>query len=397
MNTRALFLGLFLSACASGGTSLPAQTPTISARIVGYYYGPTGTRGFPVSNIRADLLTHINYAFGQVNPDGTVAIDNPSFDTTNFAALRALKQRYPHLQVLIAFGGWGGSKYFSDAASTPEMRGRFAQSVIDVFLRAYPDVFDGVDLDWEYPVGGGASGNINRPEDRTNLTALVEEMRRRLDDYAGTSHKHYLITIAGPAGPNQLAKYEMNRLAQLLDFINVMTYDYHTAGNLTNYNAPLASPPDDPSPNLNVKNSVAAYLAAGVPAKKVVVGLPFYGYVYSAVGADAAGRYQPIENVAPADSTAPLPAAAPKKYVGAMRYNQLISALKDGFEPHWDDVARVPWLYNPTTHTWITYDDPRSLGEKAAYARSSGLGGVVIWELSGDDGTLLPAISASLK
>lgn len=395
MKNAIAILTLLLAACAGSSTTTTSTTPTPTtgpamSRVVGYYYGPTVRRGFPVSNIRCELLTHINYAFGEVNADGTVAIANPSFDTTNFAALRTLKQRCPDLKVLIAFGGWGGSKYFSDAASTPEMRGRFAQSVIEKFLQPYPGVFDGVDIDWEYPVGGGQQGNINRPEDKQNQTTLVEELRRRLDEFAGASKKHYLITIAAPAGPAQLQKFEMQRLGELLDFINVMTYDYHTGGNTAHFNAPLASGSDDPSPNLNIVKTIDAFLNAGVPANKLSLGIPFYGYGYSEVRADAAGRFQPIDRPTTTDSAA-------RRYTGPLRYYQIVKAPAEGFESHWDETARVPWLYNPTTKTWITYDDPRSIAEKIAYARSRGLGGVMVWELSGDDGTLLPAINRAAR
>ncbi|HUP88437.1 MAG TPA: glycoside hydrolase family 18 protein [Longimicrobiales bacterium] len=383
-----------LWACASAppvsnpGAPIPPQRS--GPRVVGYYYGATSQRGFPVSAIQAEKLTHIVYAFGEVREDGSVAVDNPSFDVANFEAIKSLKQRTPQLQVLIALGGWGGSKYFSNAASTPEMRTRFAQSVVDVFFKQYPGVFDGVDIDWEYPVSGGEKDNIHRPEDKQNLSALVEELRRRLDAYAGSSRKHYLITIAAPAGAGQLAKFEMARLGNLLDFINVMTYDFHTGGTAAHFNAPLGSPSDDPSPNLNVQKSVDAFLAVGVPANKIVVGVPFYGYGYAGVATTAAGRFQPIDKTATTDSI------TRKRWTGALRYNQLGAAITEGFERHWDDVARVPWLYNSKTRIFITYDDPRSIGEKAAYVRNKKLGGIMIWELSGDDGALLTAINQSL-
>ena len=280
--------------------------------------------------------------------------------------------------MLVSFGGWGGSKNFSDMAATPEMRGRFAQSFIDTFLRAYPGVFDGIDLDWEYPMGGGMQGNGARAEDRTNFTALIEELRQRFDAFSPT--KHLLITAAIPAGQMHTRRYEVDRIGQLLDFVNLMSYDYHTGERLAQYNAPLDSPPDDPSPSLNIKQSVAAWTAAGIPADKLVIGVPFYGYGYY-----AEGRFQAVERPADADS-------ASKAWTGALRYKTVVNAAAAGFERHWDDVAHVPWLYNANTHVFITYDDAQSLGDKAAYVRAQHLGGIMIWELSGDDGSLLPAI-----
>ena len=393
-NALSLVAAIALGACAGAPAPSPAPARATAARVIGYFFGPTVNRGFSASTIQGDQLTHINYAFGQILPDGTATLANPSIDTLNFKALRELKQRYPHLKVLISFGGWGGSKYFSDAAATAESRARFIESTLVQFLRPYPGVFDGVDLDWEYPTGGGIPGNVARPEDSETLTALVSEFRRALDAEAAQPAGRYLITAATPAGPAQLRKYEMAKLAELMDFINVMTYDYHTGGTLAHFNAPLASGPDDPSPNLNIKTTVAAYLAAGVPANKLVIGVPFYGYGYAPVGAKDHGRFQPIER----DSTRDTTTAAPRpKWVGAVRFYQIRDVLNDGFTRYFDDVARVPWLYNPTTRVWVTYDDAESIGEKAAYVRENGLGGVMFWELSGDDGSLLARIAERLR
>jgi chitinase len=315
-------------------------------------------------------------------------------DSANFAALRELKQRYPHLKILIAFGGWGGSKHFSDAALTADSRARFIRSTLDLFLRAHPGVFDGVDLDWEYPVRGGMPGNVARPEDRQNLTALVRELRTALDAEAGRAGQPYLITIATPAGAGHLVKYEMAELARVLDFINVMTYDFHSAGKSTHYNAPLSKAAGDPTPDYNVEASVAAYRAAGVPDHKLVVGVPFYGYGYGGVPMLDHGRFQPAQRNGFED----VAVAGPKpKWVGAIRFYDIANALKEGFQRHWDAAARVPWLYHPDTQIWITYDDAQSLGEKAEYVRREGLGGIMIWELSGDDGTLLPVINQELR
>jgi len=383
-----------LCACAGARSPAPAPFPASTARVIGYFFGATVNRGFRLDGVDGSKLTHINYAFGQILPDGSAALANPSIDTANFRALREFKQRYPHVKVLISFGGWGGSKYFSDAAASAESRARFIESTLAIFVRPYPGVFDGVDLDWEYPTGGGMAGNAARPEDRENLTALVTEFRRALDAEPSQPGGRYLITAATPAGPAQLRKYEMAKLAQLMDFINVMTYDYHTGGSTAHFNAPLASGPDDPSPNLNIKATVAAYLAAGVPAAKLVVGVPFYGYGYWPVPDTAHGRFQPILRDTLQDSAS---AVARPKWTGAVRYYQIREVLNDGFTRYFDDVARVPWLYNPATRVWITYDDAESIGEKADYARQNGLGGLMFWELSGDDGSLLARIAGALS
>ena len=368
--------------------------PATPARIVGYFFGPTVNRGFSVAAIDGNQLTHINYAFAQILPDGSAALGSPAIDTTNFRELLRLKQRHPHLKVLIAFGGWGGSKYFSDAAATAESRARFIATMLAAFFHPFPNLFDGVDLDWEYPMGGGLRDNITRPEDRENLTALVRDLRQAFDTATTLPRKTYLITAATPAGSAHLAKYELDKLGALLDFINVMTYDYHTAGNIAHFNAPLGSAPDDPTPHFNIRATVAAYRDAGVPSDRLVIGVPFYGYGYGGVGAQNHGRFQPVERNGFEDTTI----AGPRpKWVGAVRFHQITAAMREGFVRHFDEVARVPWLYHPTSRIWISYDDAQSIGEKVQYVRANGLGGIMIWELSGDDGTLLPLIRQRLN
>ncbi len=141
----------------------------------------------------ARQLSHLFYAFGAVSSKGLAQLADPctdaglcggdsaSFGSANFAALGSLKRRNPRLRVLISLGGWNGSEYFSDAAATPQSREAFAQSIIDVFFRPYPGLFDGVDIDWEYPVAGGMDGNRHRPSDRENFVALMAKIRNKLE------------------------------------------------------------------------------------------------------------------------------------------------------------------------------------------------------------------------
>jgi chitinase len=175
---------------------------------------------------------------------------------------------------------------------------------------------------------------------------------------------------------------EISRIEPLLDFINVMTYDYHSGPGVTNFNAPLHAARGDPTPQLNVDATMRAFLDAGVPANKLLVGIPFYGHAYGSVPNVNGGLFQ--------RGTA-MPAGW-KERDGD--WNVLAQTrLKDpAYVRHWDSLARVPWLYDSTTGTWISYDDPESVGEKSKYAREGGLGGVVIWELGGDDGSLMRAI-----
>src|SRR5262249_14122871 len=163
-----------------------------------------------VGHIPAAKLTHVNYAFAKIGPTGEcalfdsyAAIDkfypgdkwDAGFLRGNFHQLQILKQKHPHLKTLISVGGWTLSGPFSDVALTPASRSKFAKSCV-AFATKYG--FNGVDIDWEYPVGGGLEGNKTRPEDKANYTLLLAELRQELDSQGKKDNKHYLLTIAAP-------------------------------------------------------------------------------------------------------------------------------------------------------------------------------------------------------
>lgn len=157
-----------------------------------------GLPGFTPDQIPAEHLTQINYAFAQIDPDTlTIALENPAHDQKNLAALRKLRQQNQHLKLLISVGGWSDSQYFSDAAATAARRESFAASCVDFVVE---QGLDGVDLDWEYPVSGGAAGTIHRPADKQNFTLLLQELREQLDRQGRRDGKDYALTIAGAPG-----------------------------------------------------------------------------------------------------------------------------------------------------------------------------------------------------
>ena len=154
-------------------------------RVVGYLASwGVHTKGTSIAKLPAKHLTHIFYAFAEIAPDGSVTLGNRCIDVGacgkdaplprvaggNFRELRRLKARYPHLKLTISVGGWAGSARFSDAALTDSSRRKFAGSAIDLFIRRWPGLFDGVDIDWEFPVEGGLKGNVERPQDKQNFT-----------------------------------------------------------------------------------------------------------------------------------------------------------------------------------------------------------------------------------
>lgn len=364
-------------------------------RVVGYLASwGVRSKGTRIADLPAADLTHIFYAFARIDSAGRVVLGDPCADVGqcrsaatadsggNFDALARLKQRYPHLKLIISVGGWTGSGKFSDAALTDASRRVFAESAIDVFIRQRPRLFDGIDLDWEFPVAGGMAGNVERPEDKRNFTLLLAELRRQLDAQGATDRRRYELAIAASARPREIANLEIARIVPLLDFINVMTYDYHSVARATNFNAPLFAARGDPTPGLNIDVSLRAYLDAGVPADKLLLGIPFYGRGYGGVPNVNNGLFQPATG-RPANW---------RDRDGDWNVLSRTRLQDPRYVRHWEPEARVPWLYDSTSGTWVSYDDPQSVREKVAYVRERGLGGVVIWELGGDDGSLMRAI-----
>ncbi len=422
---------LIVAFIASPSTAVQNTAAPTDKQVVGYFieWG-VYARNYLVKDIvasgSADKITVINYAFANAAPDAAGHVVCQLFDEWadyqmpwtaeqsvdgqavtwpnpilgNFQQLKVLKSLYPNIRVVISIGGWTGSKYFSDAALTPESRQVFVQSCIDMFIKgnlpnpgwggmggpgAAAGVFDGIDIDWEYPAAEGNPGNIIRPEDTQNFTALLAEFRNQLD----AVRPGLLLTIAAPAGETNYSKIELDKVATSLDWINLMTYDFHgTWDTSTNFQSNLYASFKDPSvPAVSTDGAVQAYLQAGVPAEKIVVGLPFYGRGWTGVGGANRGLYQ----------SAAGPAAGVWE-LGVNDYKVLKTLVRtDGFERYWDGKTQDAWLFNGSTF-W-TFDDTQTIRMKTNYIRKQGLGGVMFWELSGDDssGTLVDAINCGLS
>ncbi len=375
--------------------------PTRPRRIVAYYAGWTNkTKHHTQADIPADQLTHINYAFGLIDSDGRAMLGDAEVDTGhampsaagvlggNFRQLKDLKERHPHLRTLISIGGWTGSGRFSDAGATEQGRRTFAASCVELFLTRWPGVFDGIDIDWEYPVGGGMPQNGYRPEDRQNCTLLFQELRHQLDALGMETGRRYLLTAAMPAGRERPVEcFELREAAAILDWMNVMTYDMDGSqrSGFTNFNAPLRPTREDPRPPAervasSVEGTVRGYEEAGVPRERIVVGVPFYGRGFTGVPARNNGLYQP--------------------FTGAMSvpYHAVVSDYLPTSRQFRHPEADVPWLYDAGTGRMLSYDDPASIAEKTDYVIAEDLGGIMVWELSEDDAdrSLLTAISSRL-
>jgi chitinase len=423
--------GSGVTSAAAGGADRPGA-PGGQYRKVGYFvqWGIYGRAFFP-KNVEttgmAQRLTTIDYAFENVGADGRCFEQNGagvgdafadyqrSYDAAssvdgvadvwdqplrgNFNQLRKLTARHRNLSVLVSIGGWSFSKNFSDAALTPASRRAFAASCIDLFIKgnlpqldgdpaggaaAAAGVFDGIDLDWEWPGSEGNAGNVIRPEDKRNYGLLLAEFRRQLDAYGRQVGRHYALSAFLPAAPAKIsAGVDVRSVLRSVDWATVQGYDLHgTWEPGTNHQAQLFSPAADPTPErFSADLAIGSYLRAGAPARKLLLGIPYYGRGWTGVPDVNHGLYQPGSGPAPATFEA-----------GVEDYKVLKALPGPRFT---DRRIGATWFYDGSTF-W-SYDDERAVAAKTRYVKANRLGGTMVWELDGDDGTLTAAINSGLR
>jgi chitinase len=331
--------------------------------------------------IAAQKLTRIHYAF-LVPHDGIITASDPT-DDTNLHTLVALKKQNPALEVLVSVGGGANSSGFSDLAQTSESRGKFVASCIDLIAQYK---LDGIDIDWEYP-GSPFPGHTSRPEeDKVNYTLLFRDLRKAFTLYEEKTHsKHLLLSTATNGKPFFIRSTDLAAASVYLDTIALMGYDVYGPNSPTTGNhSPLFTDSADPI-QYSDDSFLQAYASAGVPTSKIVLGVPFYGYGWRDVPAIDNGLFQLVAKHATFD----------------IPYNSIVQqelATGSGFTRFWDNEAKVPILYNNTTHVFISYEDPESIAFKAEYVRKHHLAGMMFWEYSGDlNNQLLDAINAGLN
>ncbi|MDR0269543.1 glycosyl hydrolase family 18 protein [Paenibacillus sp.] len=432
------------SAASTGNDSSLAAAGS-DYKIVGYFpsWGIYG-RNYNVSNIDVSKVTHINYSFADICwngkhgnpstapdnpnkqtwpcttsgiplqqgnvPNGSIVLGDPDADalrptpggpTTgcwadaacgNFSALRNLKAAHPQLKTILSVGGWTWSNSFSDTAASDATRKTFAKSAVDA-LRAYG--FDGVDLDWEYPNVEAIPGNSHRPEDKQNYTLLLQEVRNQLDAAGAVDGKHYILTIASGASQTFVNNTELAKISQIVDWINIMTYDFHGGSfeATTSHNTGLYGDPNDPyiQSKFFVDGAIQAYQQAGVPMNKLVLGLEFMGRSWKNCppGPNNDGQFQTC-TADPSSVYKWSPVGtwddSNSGNTGVFDYGDIAANYvnKNGYTRYWNNTAKVPYLYNPNTKIFISYDDTESLGYKTDYIKNKSLGGAMFWDFSSD-------------
>ncbi|MEU0212181.1 glycoside hydrolase family 18 chitinase [Streptomyces canus] len=381
----------------TGGTTDPP--PTGSKVKLGYFteWGVYG-RNYHVKNLvtsgSASKITHINYAFGNVK-DGKCVVDDTyaAYDKAytadqsvsgvadtwdqplrgNFNQLRELKAKYPHIKVLYSFGGWTYSGGFAQAAANPAAFAASCKSVIED--PRWADVFDGIDIDWEYPNACGLTCD-------TSGAAAFKNLMGALRSEFGPS---YLVTAAITADGSSGGKIDAadyGGASQYVDWYNVMTYDYFGAFNAqgpTAPHSPLTSYAGIPTAGFNSADAIAKLKSKGVASKKLLLGIGFYGRGWTGV-----------TQAAPGGSAT---GAAPGTYEAGIEDYKILKTSC----PSTGTVAGTAYAY--CGNNWWSYDTPATIAGKMTWAKNQGLGGAFFWEFSGDtgNGELVSAINSGLS
>lgn len=403
--------------------------------VVGTYFVEWGVygRNYHVMDMPAEKLTHVLYGFipicgpndslQQANASGYSALvqqcaGKQDYEVTihdkyaaleksypgdkwddeikgNFGQLIKLKQQQPHLKVLPSIGGWTLSDPFFHLATDDNKRAVFVNSVAN-FLRTY-SFFDGVDIDWEFPGGRGANANLGSQADYEAYADLMRDLRAMLDNLETELGKELELSSAIGTSPVMVAAANYGRAHQYMDYIFAMTYDYYGAwSGVLGHQTALNNYSYNTNNGFYAASVLDSLTAQNVPANKIVMGVAAYGrgwknvsggqpeWPFSGTGNGAAKGTWEDGVLDYKDIVA--------NYLGGTTGNGI-----NGFSYFYDSEAEAPYLWNYSTGTLITYDNPRSIKAKADFVKNHGLAGLFSWEIDADNGDITNAMVEGLS
>lgn len=377
---------------------------------VGYYLGSSAS-AYPVSNLVTNgsvmHLTHLNYAFADVvaapNADPhaknvySCALHDPASETGPSGTLQQLKQlkvANPNLKILISIGGALGSGNFQNASSEQYLNA-FVQSCVNLFIAGQfatatpttPGLFDGVDIDWEFPAKTSTGQpNLQYPQ-------LLQAFQQQMDVYRAHNNLHNMFILTSAISPNNgntwqaqdifLPKGYSNSASTYVNFFNVMTYDYAGAWN-TGPSAMATST----APLSGIEANIADLISQGAPANKLVLGVPFYGVQYQ-------GNFSGSTSGTPLSTLLTQASTVPSQYQGSTQdfnYADIMQQTSGDTVQH--DSFGSAWAFDPANQLLWVYDDPTTIQTKGTWASSKSLAGMMTWDITKDtaSGTLLCAM-----
>ncbi|KAJ2808329.1 hypothetical protein H4S07_003436, partial [Coemansia furcata] len=348
--------------------------------------------------------THINLSFGIPDATGKFSFDGQSFVSSVVTELHAAGTK-----VLLSVGGWTGSNLISTILKGATTRQTFLTSMVD-YIKT--NNLDGIDIDWEYPGRLGDTCNvIDEKNDTPNYLKFLQDLRAALD--AAFPKDKKLITMAVRVEPfdvNGAPSTDVSAFAKVVDFANIMQYDINGAWNdVTGPNAPLNFEKGK-GMQASFVSAIDAWTGANWPANQLTAGIGFYGRSTLALQdmtKDPKNQYQPQSQVVPLGDSEDAPwtdtCAGTTGNSGVWQWKNLrsqgvLTSPAKAAAPwvrQWDPVSQTPWLFNPSTKQFISYDDPQSIKAKIDYASSKGLAGAMVWSIEMDyNGELIKVVTA---
>lgn len=404
----------------------------LQRKVVGYFpewaYKSEAQGYFDVGDLQWDDLTHIQYSFASVDPSTNkiafgdkhaaieedfkgmnlthkgkpLELDNSLPYKGHFNLLQTMKKQYPDVDLLISIGGWAGSRGFYTMLDTDKGIETFADSCVD-FIREYG--FDGVDIDFEYPSSTPQSGNpadfdVSEPRRKTineRYNVLMKTLREKLDKASTTDNKPYLLTAAVTASSWVLGGVSSNEYAKYLDFLSVMSYDFHGGWNEFVENLANIYPDPADKETINMLMPVLCmdwayrYYRGVLPPEKIIMGIPYYTRGWENVQGGTNGLHGTSKNPATGkyniwgddlDNNGVLDPA------GANPLWHVLNLMEEdpNLKIHWDDVGKVPYVWQNDEKVFLSFENEQSIDERVKYIKEKNLGGALIWVMNGDYG-----------
>lgn len=343
---------------------------------------------FDVEDIDPFLCTHLAFGFAGLNRHSSeIKVLDPYNELDDnwgkgaYRRFNNLKRFNPNLKTLLSVGGWNeGATAYSKMSADPEKRQKFIASTLTLLNK---HGFDGLDFDWEYP--GGRDDSPGELVDRKNYITLLGELRAAFDQ---NERGRLLLTAAVSAGEQTIDKaYDVPSMASLLDYINVMSYDFHgwfPKHTYTGHNSPLfalpeeANDPQHPGHDLNSDYAIRYWIKEGAPASKLLMGMAAYGRGFLLKNASDHGFY--------ADASGPIDPGMYTSQAGFWGYNEYCEKMKselDEWTMYRDPHVVAPYIVKG--NKWFSFDDEISIRRKSEYVKEMGLGGAMIWSIDTDD------------
>ena len=373
-------VAFWVTGCASMGRSKTAMEPKVSMYLRTWPIPEASRAGdspyWNADMIRGEYLTDIIIAFALLEKDDVSVPYIPEVKSGEFdlwEEVAKLKNKFPHLKVNVSVGGYAADG-FSDMTFDPALRAKFAANIC-TWLEEYN--LDGMDVDWEYPVGPEWGSDIKvRPQDKQNYIALLRDLRSAFDALGEKTGKRYGLSTAVPASGWFPKANDVVAASKIVDSLKLMSYDYYGGWSSTtgHNNNPYINPHDPAWGGWSTDQALNEYLWAGVQPSKIVLGVPFYGKGWQGV---KQGEYEGTPGLFQPYKSLPFEQ-------GTLSWSQITEFLKpgSGYTRHWDDMACSPYLYNGDI--WISYCDPEQIKILTDYVRSNSLVGVFVWEYGHD-------------